>query len=339
MKNIIKFLFAAVAIMMVLSCEKDEDQAVLSLKSEPTLKASVTTLTLSSANANNNAVTFTITPAEYTPQVEITNVLQFAVTGTNFASPKEAGLSNGVLSKSYTVIEFNALMLSLGLPTGVTTNVDVRLKTTVGKGTPVYSAVQKISVIPYALVSYMYAPGAYQGWDPPTAQALKSATSNGIYIGYINFTAPNSEFKITPMKNWDHSYGTNNNIDIIYDGGSNNLKAVNAGSQKLTVNTNTNKFTLAPYSWGVIGSATPNGWSDPDTDLIWNSNTEKWEVTVVLTAGEIKFRLNNDWGTNFGDDGNNGTLDAGGANIAIGIAGTYKITFDEVNLVYTAVKL
>ncbi|MCQ4140027.1 MULTISPECIES: SusE domain-containing protein [unclassified Chryseobacterium] len=338
MKNIIKFLFAAIAIMMVWSCDKDEDQAVLSLKSEPNLKASTNALSLSSANANNNAITFTITPAEYTPSVEVTNVLQFAVTGTNFASVKEAGLSNGVLSKSYTVIEFNALMLNLGLPTGVASNVDVRLKTTVGKGSPVYSQIQKISVTPYALVSYMYAPGAYQGWDPPTAQALKSATSNGIYIGYINFTSPNSEFKITPMKNWDHSYGSNNNVDLIYDGGG-NLKAVNAGSQKLTVNTNTNKFTLAPYSWAVIGSATPNGWNDPDTDLVWNSTTEKWEVTVVLTVGEIKFRLNNDWGTNFGDDGNNGTLDAGGANIPISLAGTYKITFDEVNLVYTAVKL
>jgi len=339
MKNILKLLFATIAIMVVWSCEKDEDQAVLTLKAEPTLKASATALSLSSANASNNAITFTITPAEYTPEVEITNVLQFAITGTNFASPKEAGLSNGVLSKSYTVLEFNALMLSLGLPTGIASNIDVRLKTSVGKGTPVYSAVQKISVNPYALVSYMYAPGAYQDWDPPTAQALKSATSDGIYIGYINFTNPlKLAFKITPMKNWDHSYGTNNNVDIIYDGGG-DLNAINVGSQKLTVNTNTNKFTLAPYSWGVIGSATPNGWNDPDTDLVWNSNTEKWEVTVVLTAGEIKFRLNNDWGTNFGDDGNNGTLDAGGANIAIGIAGTYKITFDEVNLVYTAVKL
>jgi hypothetical protein len=73
--------------------------------------------------------------------------------------------------------------------------------------------------------------------------------------------------------------------------------------------------------------------------LVWNSTTEKCEVTVVLTVGEIKFRLNNDWGTNFGDDGNNGTLDAGGANIPISLPGTYKITFDEVNLVYTAVKL
>jgi hypothetical protein len=339
MRNILKFLFAAMAIMLVWSCEKDEDQAILSLKSEPTLKASANTLVLSASNANNNAVTFTITPAQYTPAVQVTNVLQFAVSGTDFAAVKEAGLNSGVVAKSYTVIEFNALMLNLGLQTGVASNVDVRLKTTVGQGVPVYSAVQKISVTPYALVSYMYAPGAYQGWDPPTAQALKSATSNGIYIGYINFTTANSEFKITPMRNWDHSYGTNNNVDIIYDGGSNNLKAVNAGSQKLTVNTNTNKFTLAPYSWGVIGSATPNGWSDPDTDLIWNSTTEKWEVTVPLTVGEIKFRLNNDWGTNFGDDGNNGSLDAGGANIPITIAGTYKISFDEVNLVYTAVKL
>jgi hypothetical protein len=34
-----------------------------------------------------------------------------------------------------------------------------------------------------------------------------------------------------------------------------------------------------------------------------------------LTTGELKFRLDNSWATNFGDDGNNLSLDAGGVTL------------------------
>jgi hypothetical protein len=33
--------------------------------------------------------------------------------------------------------------------------------------------------------------------------------------------------------------------------------------------------------------------------------------SLGLTTGELKFRLDNSWATNFGDDGNNLSLDAG----------------------------
>lgn len=342
MKNIIKFFFAAIAIMMVWSCEKDEDQAILSLKSEPTLKASATTLSLSSANANNNAVTFNITPAEYNPEVEITNVLQFALAGTSFATVKEAGLSNGVLSKSYTVIEFNALMLSLGLQTGVASDIDVRLKTIVGKGAPVYSAVQKISVNPYALISYMYAPGKYQGWDPATANTLVSPTSNGIYVGYIKFlaTADNGlSFKINPQKNWDNSYGTNSQfssatttIPILYNSGS-DIVGPGLGYYQATVNTNANTLKMIPYQMSLIGSATPGGNWSTDIDMTWDNTQLKWTATANFLAGEFKFRLNHDWSQpNWGGSG--GIASTSGGNLAIS-AGQHTVTFDPVTLAYT----
>jgi hypothetical protein len=59
-------------------------------------------------------------------------------------------------------------MLNLGLPTGVASSIDVRLKTTVGKGSPVYSQIQKISVTPYALFLYVCS-WSLSGWNPPTA--------------------------------------------------------------------------------------------------------------------------------------------------------------------------
>jgi hypothetical protein len=45
-----------------------------------------------------------------------------------------------------------------------------------------------------------------------------------------------------------------------------------------------------------------------------------------MKAGQFKFRLNRDWGTNYGDNGNN--LSFGGDNIAVKTAGNYYITAD-----------
>lgn len=342
MKNIIKFFFAAIVFMMAWSCEKDEDQAVLSLKSAPVLKASTNALSLSSTNASNTAITFTVTPAEYTPKVEITNVLQFAVSGTNFAKPKEAGLSNGVLSKSYTVMEFNALMLSLGLPTGVASDIEVRLKTSVGQGVPAYSAVQKISVNPYALISYMYAPGKYQGWSPGTANTLVSPTSDSIYIGYIKFlsTADGGlAFKITPQRNWDNSYGANgsfsaavNTIPVLYNAGS-DIVAPGVGYYQATLNANTNTLKMIPYQMSLIGSATPGGNWSTDIDMVWDDTQLKWTATATFLAGEFKFRLNHDWGQpNWGGSGGNASTSGG--NIVIS-AGVHTVTFDPYVLTYT----
>ena len=52
---------------------------------------------------------------------------------------------------------------------------------------------------------------------------------------------------------------------------------------------------------------------------------------ATLVDGEIKIRQNDAWGVNYGDDGNNGSLELNGANIPV-TAGTYNITFDFNNL-------
>jgi hypothetical protein len=102
-----------------------------------------------------------------------------------------------------------------------------------------------------------------------------------------------------------------------------------------------NSFTIkvTPYpawpNWGIIGSATPNGWNDPDTNLDYNLSTKKYSYVGPLAVGEIKFRLDDAWATNFGDDGNNLTLEAGGANIPVAVAGNYNIVIDFTEKSYT----
>ena len=58
---------------------------------------------------------------------------------------------------------------------------------------------------------------------------------------------------------------------------------------------------------------------------------------VKLRNGEIKFRQDDAWGVNLGDNGADGTLEGGGANIAV-TDGTYDIILDVANNTYTLTK-
>jgi hypothetical protein len=58
-----------------------------------------------------------------------------------------------------------------------------------------------------------------------------------------------------------------------------------------------------------------------------------------MKVASFKFRLNHDWGTNYGDNGNNLSLDSGGDNIPIASPGSYYITADFTGLTYTIKKL
>ena len=82
----------------------------------------------------------------------------------------------------------------------------------------------------------------------------------------------------------------------------------------------------AQSDWGLVGSATPNGWDGPDVEM-YQTGPQEFSIYVELGSGELKFRFNEDWGNNFGDNGEDGTLEAGGSNIAI-TAGTYFIVMD-----------
>lgn len=104
---------------------------------------------------------------------------------------------------------------------------------------------------------------------------------------------------------------------------------------KVTFNDKTRLYSYEFVKYpviSIIGSATPGGWNT-DTDLSFKGNGI-FEAIVTLTDGEAKFRANHDWGTNWGGSGfPTGAAELNGANIPI-TAGTYKVTFDRVNLTY-----
>ena len=113
--------------------------------------------------------------------------------------------------------------------------------------------------------------------------------------------------------------------------------AVLAGTYKITFNEKALTYSIEKYSWGIVGSGA-NGWDenkDLDIKLSYNGAFNQWEAkNVSLKDGEIKIRLNNQWGTNFGavstDDkpvaALSGKLKDGGNNIKVS-TGTYNVSF------------
>lgn len=337
MKNIFKLLFVSLLAALLWSCEKDEDRAIVSDPTTSSLTSDKTSLILTKETSTEDVINFAFVSPNYGANVPITNELEFAKAGTNFVGAKSVILESNAKTITYKGQAFNALMLNVGLAFNKASDIEVRLKSTVGVLVPVYSTAIKLNITPYALISYLYAPGAYQGWAPATANTLTSSTSNGEYEGYIDFRDVNDlEFKITADRSGDNGYGTDDGAHLILNGGA-NLKAKTLGSQKITVNLNDKTFKLTPYSWGIIGSASPGGW-DTDTNMFWNDLTQSFEIeNVALTVGEIKFRLNGSWDVNYG--GANGNAEAGGNDIKVDVAGNYKISFDLVNLKYKLTKL
>ena len=101
------------------------------------------------------------------------------------------------------------------------------------------------------------------------------------------------------------------------------------------VDTGTLNDQIGPVSqWGLVGSATANGWDGPDMSM-HVSGADQYGIYANLVAGEMKFRFNNDWGVNLGDNDTDGTLEPGGTNIPIPGDGLYYITLNTANNTYT----
>ncbi len=171
----------------------------------------------------------------------------------------------------------------------------------------------------------LYVPGSYQGWDPAnTTTVLASVNADGNYEGYLWFPDAGTQFKFCEGPNWDNNWGDDGGDGTLEANGA-NITVADAGYYKVNVDMNAKTYTVVKTDWGVIGSATAGGW-DSDQNMTYDPVSGTWTAMLDLTIGEIKFRANDDWAINYGDDGPNGILEQGGANIVIPEAGTYSIT-------------
>jgi starch-binding outer membrane protein SusE/F len=169
------------------------------------------------------------------------------------------------------------------------------------------------------------------GWGGETA--LTYNTSLKVWTGGMTLTAAEAKFRAN--NDWGYNYGSNAHDGNLQPGG-NNIPIAVAGVYAITLDlSHPNAYTYSFNRWGLIGAATPGGWST-DTFMTWDGTNKVFTVTLDLTADEYKFRANADWGVNLG--GSLGALTQGGGNLSVSTAGNYTITLDPWTLVATVTK-
>jgi starch-binding outer membrane protein SusE/F len=168
--------------------------------------------------------------------------------------------------------------------------------------------------------------GAPNGWNGPDLDFFYDPTTDQ-WRAFANLA--DGEIKFRKSNDWGLNYGDTGANGTLEANGDN--IAVKKGVYLVTLNLNELKYTIEKTDIpGIVGSAAPKGWDGPDVSMIRDFERDNVWVAygVTLAAGEMKFRMNNDWGVNYGGSG--GNLTKNGANIAVA-AGKYDIELDLSN--------
>jgi hypothetical protein len=174
--------------------------------------------------------------------------------------------------------------------------------------------------------------GSPLGWGDETALAYDPTSRT--WRGGMHLTA--EEIKFRANHDWDYNYGSDA-ADGTLGAGAANIPVTVESDYSITLDlSHPNEYTYSANRWGLIGDATPGGWSD-DTDMTWDAANNVFTVTLdLVSSGKFKIRANDDWAINYGGDLN--ALEAGGADIAIDSDGNYTVTFDPWGLIATVTK-
>jgi len=344
MKKIFKLMFLSIFMITISSCD-NEDQELLTLSAkgsgEITAPESGFKQVLNpEEDQNNTAFTLTWNPADYGVPTGITYKIEFAKTATEFADPFIVGSTSNTYM-SLTVSEFNGAVIATGLSPFVEGGLDIRVTATVGSlgSSPQASALITGYITPFTTdLPKISVPGNHQGWDPATAPLLASAGFGETnYEGYVwldgeyKFTGPNDLGNF----DWTYNWGDDGSFTgVLLENSETNCNA-ETGYYRVKADTDKLTYSTEAMSWGLIGGSIPGTrWSE-DIDMVYDSETRTFSLTLDLEVYPddpgLKFRANDAWTLNYGDTGADGSLNEGGDNILVPADGNYTVTLDLSN--------
>lgn len=177
--------------------------------------------------------------------------------------------------------------------------------------------------------------------SPADAEGFAFRThDDGEYNGTVHrFAVVDTAASSDKVVSTTNGYG-DVNANVTVEGQYDIILEVDASDNDKTVVTIVEAGAATYDMWGIIGSATPSGW-DADTDLTPNEDGTEWTWTGDLVAGEYKFRANDLWDSQIGDNGSGGAEFSNNATawvIAEGEAGNYTITLDSETPAVTITK-
>ncbi len=323
--NRIFFLFGLAAVLS--SCEKDEIKAVLNPGAKPVVSVSSQSLQLNKETQDETALTVTWSKPDFGFNAGAQYRVLIAKAGANLAEA-QVFTTGTELSKGWTHKQLNNLLISMGFEPSTDASFDIAVESILSGTVSQRSDIMTVNALTYLDKLDLSSPwgvvgsAAANGWDGPDMPFYKTSSA-GIYVAYV--TLLDGEIKIRQNNDWALNYGDNGADGTLEQDGANIV--VEAGTYAITFDENNLTYTIEKLSWGIVGSAAPNGWDGPDFEFTYDPSSDQWRALVKLADGEIKIRRSNDWGLNYGDDGADGTLEKDGANIAV-TAGTYLVTLN-----------
>ena len=343
-----KIVFACLAfLILAVSCKKDLNEPVLHSPSGINgFTVNSSNIVLTNANDSVSVAQFKWTAPNYSITTPITYTVLIDqpadTSGANaWGNAMKATIATDSLNISWLGVDFNKLLIQLGLTPGVASPIVVRLKADVNQSNGTTSTVPTLNsdlamtVTPYKIILIypkLYVAGDFlvPNWTQINQPGwiLASIKSNSTYEGYVNFPNASNLFKLCNEPDWNgisYGYGTSGTT-MSPTGG--NLYFGGPGYCRVSVDVTALTISYTSTSWYVAGDF--NNWNTTANPMTFNPATNTWTASgLSLSAGtNFKFLSNNDWNNQYGlDSKGNLLLGNSAGNIPITKAGT-TITLD-----------
>ena len=288
----------------------------------------------------SEAVTFTWDAADFGVKTQIYYSLDMAKDG------KSVNLFSGVSGTSMNVSMENInnkAYNDLAIPADEAGEVTFTLSAKLNVGASYPAAPVKAKVTPTAaekVYPNVWVIGNYCGWAHDASLYLWNFAEDGdVFMGVVDFGAGDEKtggFKITPEGNWNAEFGGTGTADVdpasipvVTSGGSDIKNFTTMRFYHFSLSTTA--LTLSKnYAFNQVGIIGLNGDWENDIVMEYSKNKQRFYADIdVAAATEMKFRMDADWGVNFGGDIK--ALSNGGDNIKVE-PGKFRVYFDMNNL-------
>lgn len=359
MKRIfINIILLGLVAFLQIACEKDETLTVAKSDAEPAkLSATKTTLTLDEADADQDAVTFSWTAADFGFSAAVNYSLEFGKKDSNFVNAKTIDLGNSK-ERTMTVGALNAIANGIRLKGFVANEMEVRIRADIG-GTvkPVYSSVVLLNITPYLdkppyQTLYMVGDATVGGWDNKAATPMFRATDNVFLFTYTGKFKKGYFKFLGTLGKWAPMWGRSSSGGVFFrateaDPDPDAFEVQTEGYYTVTLNLRNTSFSMTPFdassakvynSIGIIGPFT--GWSAIAPMTASDIDPHIWTINYTFAEDtEMKFRIAEGWSENWGAESNATESNPYGLGVSNGPnmkvkKGNYLIRFNDITKNY-----